>query len=79
MKNVDACIEIGEKAAKEYNIETMLKEMWEMWEGINFDLAGYKGGTFIIRGYDDIQATLDEHIVNTQVIQFSAFKKPFEE
>jgi dynein heavy chain, axonemal len=57
----------------------MLKEMWEMWEGINFDLAPYKGGTFIIRGYDDIQATLDEHIVNTQVIQFSAFKKPFEE
>lgn len=55
----------------------MLKEMWKIWEDINFDLTPYKSGTFIIRGYDDIQAILDEHIVNTQVIQFSAFKKPF--
>lgn len=46
---------------------------------MNFDLSPYKSNTFIIRGYDDIQAMLDEHIVNTQVIQFSAFKKPFEE
>ena len=55
----------------------MLKEMWKIWEGIDFDLVDYKAGTCIVRGYDDIQATLDEHIVNTQVIQFSAFKKPF--
>lgn len=53
--------------------------MWGIWEGINFDLVPYKSNTFIIRGYDEIQAMLDEHIVNTQVIQFSAFKKPFEE
>jgi len=52
--------------------------MYEIWEKIEFDLAPYKAGTFIVRGYDDIQATLDEHLVNTQVIQFSAFKKPFE-
>lgn len=79
MNHVDACVEIGEKAAKEYNIETMLKEMWKIWEGIHFDLMAYKSNTYIIKGYDDIQAMLDEHIVNTQVIQFSAFKKPFEE
>ena len=56
----------------------MLKEMWKIWDGINFDLVDYKAGTCIIRGYDEIQEVLDEHIVNTQVIQFSAFKKPFE-
>jgi dynein heavy chain, axonemal len=55
----------------------MLNEMWKIWENINFDLAPYKSNTCIIRGYDDIQAILDEHLVNTQVIQFSAFKKPF--
>ena len=59
MDHVDACIEIGEKAAKEYNIETMLKEMWQIWEGINFDLVSYKNTTYIVRGYDDIQAMLD--------------------
>ena len=31
MDHVDACIEIGEKASKQYNIETMLKEMWQIW------------------------------------------------
>lgn len=51
--------------------------MWKIWEDVNFDLTPYKN-TFIVRGYDDIQAILDEHIVNTQMIQFSAFKKPFE-
>ena len=57
----------------------MLTEMYGIWDKIDFDLAPYKSNTCIVRGYDDIQATLDEHLVNTQVIQFSAFKKPFEE
>jgi dynein heavy chain len=35
--------------------------------------------TFLIKNYDDIQQILDEHIVNTQSMQFSPFKKPFEE
>jgi hypothetical protein len=30
----------------------MLKEMWRIWDGINFDLTPYKSTTFIIRGYD---------------------------
>ena len=33
--------------------------MWGIWDGINFDLVDYKAGTCIIRGYDDLQATLD--------------------
>jgi len=35
--------------------------------------------SFILRGYDEIQAILDEHIVNTQAMQFSHNKKPFED
>lgn len=49
-----------------------------MWEDINFDLLEYKG-TFIMRGSDEIQNIIDEHLVNTQSMQFSPFKKPFEE
>ena len=77
LKHVDVCVDVGEKASKEFNIETMLKDMWKIWEDINFDLAAFKT-SFIIRGYDEIQIILDEHLVNTQSIQFSAFKKPFE-
>ena len=52
--------------------------MEAIWEEINFSLMPYKS-TFLIKNYDDIQQILDEHIVNTQTMQFSPFKKPFEE
>lgn len=55
-----------------------LNEMEGIWQGINFNLMPYKS-TFLIKNYDDIQQILDEHIVNTQSMQFSPFKKPFEE
>lgn len=55
-----------------------LNEMEKMWQGINFNLVSYKN-TFLIKNYDEIQQVLDEHIVNTQSMQFSPFKKPFEE
>ena len=79
MDHVDVCVEIGEKASKEYMIENMLESMQKMWETINFQLMSYKGITHIIRGYDEIQQVLDEHIINTQAMTFSPFKKPFEE
>lgn len=56
----------------------MLKDMKKTWEGVNFQFKEYKT-SHIIRGYDDIQIILDDHIVNSQNLQFSPFKKPFEE
>lgn len=78
MKNVDDIVEIGERASKEFQIETMLTDMETKWQQINFQILAYKN-SHIIRGYDEIQIILDEHIVNTQAMQFSPFKKPFEE
>ena len=68
MKFVEPCCEIGERAGKEYQIETMLSSMMKAWDDINFDLAPYKSITFIVRGFDDIGAVTDEHIVNTQAM-----------
>jgi len=78
MSNVDALVEIGEKAHNEHGIETMLETMLEAWEKIFFNMLPFKQ-TWIIRGYDEINQTLDEHILQTQAMQFSPFKKPFEE
>ena len=64
LKFADVCVEIGEKAAKEFGIETMLNEMKNIWEKVNFGFVEFKGGK-IIKGYDDIQAILDDHIINT--------------
>lgn len=58
------CCEIGERAAKEYQIETMLHSMTVIWQDINFDLIPFKN-TFVIKNYDEINQILDEHIVNT--------------
>lgn len=55
-----------------------LNSMQSIWEGITFNLLPYKN-TFLIKNYDEIQMIVDEHTVNTQSMQFSPFKKPFEE
>jgi len=78
MKHVEQIVEIGERAAKEFAIETMLDNMMNAWDTINFQMLPFKS-TFILKGYDEIGAVLDEHMVNTQAMSFSPFKKPFEE
>jgi len=53
--------------------------MKKKWEGINLELMPFKTISYIIKGADEVQAQLDEHLVNTQAMQYSPFKKPFED
>jgi len=79
-KYTEELIDIGERAGKEYNIETSLMKMKRDWETVDFNLLAFKQtGTYSVTGFDDAMAMLDEHIVLTQTMQFSPFKKPFEE
>ena len=74
------CKDVGEKAAKEHHIEKSLAKMNADWVGCDFLLPPFKNtGTSYISGFEDAIQMLDEHIVNTQAMQFSPFKKPFEE
>lgn len=53
--------EIGERAAKEYNIETTLNTMMKNWEGVWFFLIPFKNsGTSTCTGFDDAMNLLDE-------------------
>ena len=80
MDNLDICMEVGEAASKEYAIERSLKEMKDIWSEISFIQKDHeKAKTYILTGFDEISNNLDEHIVGTQSMQFSPFKKPFEE
>ena len=64
VKFVQECDDIGEKANKEYNIEKSLAKMKKEWEGQNFLTPEFKNTrTYIIAGFDDAAALLDEHIV----------------
>ena len=50
------------------------------WESILFNVVPYKEtGTFILKSPDEASQLLDDHIVMTQSMSFSPFKKPFEE
>lgn len=56
----------------------MLDNMLNIWETIKFQCVVYKN-TYILKGFDEIQVVLDEHIINTSAMVFSPFKKFFEE
>ncbi len=78
-KFTDICVDIGEKAGKENNIELSMAKMKRDWEMVEFRLISFKNtGSYSVAGFDDAMAMLDEHIVLTQTMQFSPFKKPFE-
>jgi len=65
-KYSEECVDIGDKAGKEYNIETSLAKMKRDWEIIEFLMLAFKNtGTYSVTGFDDAMAMLDEHIVLT--------------
>jgi dynein heavy chain len=79
-KYTDEICEIGERAGKEYNIETSLARMKREWEDIAMGTKPFRSsGTCTVTGFDDGQNILDEHMTLTQTLLFSPFKKPFEE
>jgi len=50
------------------------------WNPINFELAPYKSsGTYIVKITEEVSQLLDDHIVMTQSMSFSPYKKAFEE
>jgi len=76
----DDIVDIGDRAGKEFQIETQLAKMKSEWQDVFFMLKDFKkSGTSTVVGFDDAMTILDEHIVMTQAMQFSSFKKPFEE
>jgi hypothetical protein len=52
-------------------------------KGVRYHCSSFvilrESGTFVLKGVDELQTLLDEHITATQQIAFSAFKKPFAE
>uniref|UniRef100_UPI0037E91524 dynein axonemal heavy chain 1 n=1 Tax=Semicossyphus pulcher TaxID=241346 RepID=UPI0037E91524 len=77
--HVDDIANVAEVAGKEYTIEQALKKMEQEWSNIFFDVLPYKEtGTYILKSPDEASQLLDDHIVMTQSMSFSPFKKTFE-
>ena len=48
------------------------------WSNVNLDISAYReSGTYVLKGFDEVQVLLDDHIVMTQAMSFSPFKGPF--
>ena len=76
---IDLITKIGEVAGKEFAIEQALNKMEGEWKTVNLEIIAYKNtGTYIMRSADEVSQLLDDHIVMTQAMSFSPFKKPFE-
>lgn len=69
---------ISDKASKEHQLEVALNKMKAEWASVEFEIVPYRK-TFVLRGLDDIWQMLDDHIVKTQSMGFSPYKKPHEE
>lgn len=79
-KHIDIISKVAENAGKEYAIEQALDKMENEWKPVKFEVLPHRAsGTFIIKASDDISQLLDDHIVMTQSMSFSPFKKAFEE
>ena len=49
------------------------------WEPVLMEVVAYKEtGTYIMRSGEETAQMLDDHIVMTQAMSFSPYKKPFE-
>ena len=54
--------------------------MEQEWATVAFDVLPYKDtGTYILKSPDEASQLLDDHIVMTQSMSFSPYKKAFEE
>ncbi|XP_040015424.1 dynein heavy chain 1, axonemal [Xiphias gladius] len=77
--HVDDIAHVAEVAGKEYSIEQALEKMEQEWATVVFDVLPYKEtGTYILKSPDEASQLLDDHIVMTQSMSFSPFKKAFE-
>lgn len=63
---------VAEVSSKEYAIERSLDKMLGLWQPMEYNVFEYRETkTFVIKGTDDINTLLDDHIVATQAMSFS--------
>ncbi|XP_029774824.1 dynein heavy chain 1, axonemal isoform X2 [Suricata suricatta] len=78
--HIESISKVAEVAGKEYTIEQALDKMEKEWSNILFNVLPYKEtDTYILKSPDEASQLLDDHIVMTQSMSFSPYKKPFEQ
>lgn len=74
-KNYEEIEEITMRAEKKFSLAKKLKTMKEEMKLFTLTLFPYKGKTYVLKAYDDVNAKLDDQIVTTQAMLGSQFMK----
>ncbi|XP_065685160.1 dynein axonemal heavy chain 1 isoform X1 [Hydra vulgaris] len=78
--HIETISKIGVIAGKEFAIEEALNKMENAWKLMHLEVLPYKEtGSYIVKIVDEITQMLDDHIVMTQAMAFSPYKKAFED
>jgi hypothetical protein len=74
-EKIEPVSKVCDVAGKEFAIEQAMDKMEGEWKSVSLEVVLYRTtGTFVLKGADVIQQTLDDHIVMTQSMSFSPFK-----
>jgi dynein heavy chain len=69
---------IAAAAQKQFSLRRALQSMKDEWRTCTYETMAYKeSGTYLLKGIDDVQTLLDDHIVKVQAIRGSPFCQPF--
>ena len=72
LDQMDEVENVATVAAKEHNLDLALDAMMTEWGALQFELKEHKT-SFVLRGVDEIQALLDDHLVKTQSMMGSPY------
>jgi dynein heavy chain len=79
LDHIETVENISAVAQKQFSLKSTLAGMKAEWKPMEFETMPYKEtGTYLMKGVDDIQVLLDDHIVKTQAVRGSPFVKPIE-
>lgn len=67
--------DIKNKAVKKDQLAQKLKGMKDEMKAFSIEQSDYKGITYLVKGWDDINLKLDDQIVQTQAMNGSSFMK----
>lgn len=80
LDHLEIISKVSDVAGKEYSIEQALDKMQREWETAEMSVLDYRETkTYVIKVEEQVMQMLDDHIVMTQSMSFSPYKKPFEE
>lgn len=78
MSKLQLCVNVGERAYKEFVIEKDIKNMKAQWAIQDYELQmPDKATTFLIKNFEELEAILDEHLSKTQALLINPYKEQF--